>query len=86
MIVETCYCMVENYRCARRKESVVLFNAYNGACVELDKKSEDILKFIQKEQPIKQEIVNYANKMDVLTQDLEALILCLKETGFIYEN
>lgn len=86
MIVEMHYCMVENYRFARRKESVVLFNAYNGACVELDKKSEDILKFIQTKHPVKQEIENYANKIDVLLQDMEALISCLKETGFIYEN
>lgn len=84
--VRMCYNVVGNYRSARRKESVVLFNSYNGECVELDKKSEDILNYIKMNHPNRKEIVNYAIGLDVLPQSTEELLSCLKETGFIYED
>lgn len=84
--MELHYCVVKNYRTAKRKDSVVLLNAYNGACIELDKKSEEIFLFVQSRQPCIDEILDYANEMGIFLQEAEALIRCLKETGFIYES
>ncbi len=84
--MEMHYCIVKNYRVAKRKESVVLLNAYNGACIELDEKSEEIFHFIQNRQPCIDEILDYTNEMGILPHEVKSLILCLKETGFIYES
>ena len=84
--MEKRYEAVKNYRMARRENGVILFNAYNEACIELDRNSEKIFAFIESERPCMSEIINFGEKMGIVSEETEAFLLCLEETEFIYED
>lgn len=78
--------VTEKIRCAERDETSIVLNIDNGACIELDTQSKDILDYIKNNEHTLDDIVEYVKTKGVNKDSFKEYYDCLKELGFIYEN
>lgn len=79
------YRAVDNYKKAEREKSIVLFNSYTSACIEMNYDAFDIFKYIEANTPSLEEIMRQISNTDIRGDEVVKLIKCLKETAFVYE-
>lgn len=80
------YQVVENIRMARREKSVILLNAYNSITIEMDENSETLFTYIKNNRPTKEKVIAFGKNLGIIQEEVEAFLVCLEETGFIYED
>ena len=67
-------------------QKTVLLNTKNGACIEMDRLSEELFEYMKLNSPSKEDIKIYAMKKGIEENNIDELYNCLMELEFIYET
>lgn len=80
------YTSVSHYRKAIQNENVLVNNVFTNACIVFDPLSFEIFNYIEKYTPDMEHILEFSIQKGIEKKEVQRLLQCLKECGFIYEN